>query len=797
VAEADDRTALTFTAPATEWLECLPLGDGRLGVMCDGGVGTESFHLNDETAWSGSPASEAARGQVDAVEAARVLAEARRLVAEGDRPAAGDALRRLQGSYSQAYLPFGELTVAVEDTTSMGYRRSLTLATATHEVAAGGLVRRSFVSRRRGVFVHTIAGASGLPSVGVTTPLRELARRVEPDRVEIDVRLPSDVAPGHEPQLPPASWSDAPGAALEGVIVARVVRDASGLALVVVATGTTFPRDGGPITASLDEVRAAARERVEAAVAVGATVLLDEHERDHRALFDRVTLEIHGGPQRGGPERGAALDTTERFAEARRDPAGTLSHDPDLARLLFDYGRYLLISSSRPGGLPATLQGIWNDSMQPPWSSNYTVNINTEMNYWGAHVADLSETAEPLADLVLRLAEAGRDTARRLYDAPGWVVHHNTDAWAFTDLAGSGSGDPRWAFWPMGAPWLLATVWESVAFGAATRADVERLWPAIREAARFALAWHHVGEDGVWGTSPATSPENAFVESDGRLAAVDRSSTLDLSLVRELFRITVDASERLGFDADEVARDASARLALLPASPAVDGGRLREWDSPRDEEDPQHRHVSPLFGLHPGAEHWDDERRRAAAAMLDRRGDESTGWSLVWKLALWARLGRGDKVSDLLALVVRDARSAPGQWSGGLYPNLFAAHPPFQVDGNLGFVGALAETLLQSHDGIHLLPAVPRELGTGRVDGLVARPGVRVSMRWTGGLLERADLTASSDVPHCRIRSGDRTVVRDLAAGETTSLTPSDFDADTIAQRSAPAGAFRQEPTQP
>lgn len=397
------------------------------------------------------------------------------------------------------------------------------------------------------------------------------------------------------------------------------------------------------------------------------------------------------------------------------------------------------------------------------------------MNSWSAYPTDLPETGEPLIDFVLALADAGEATARRLYDAPGWVAHHNSDAWLFSNPVGAGHGDARWTAWPLAGAWFARNLWESVAFGEST---AERIWPAVRGAAEFALAWHHRDGTGAWSTAPATSPENAYL-IDGRAVAVDATTAMDQSLLHDLFGITEALATRLGLEDDPVVVAARERRVLLDAEPRIGSlGTVIEWAAEHPEEDPHHRHVSPLYGLYPGPGLWSHPAREAAAATLHRRGDDSSGWSLVWKLALWARLGRGDKVSDLLRLMFRAAGESDAPWRGGLYPNLFAAHPPFQIDANLGFPGVLAEALLQSQDGIHLLPALPAELATGSATGLVARPGIRVDLQWRDGRLERAALrartpSAEGDVV---IRYRGAQLVRTVTMHEASEIAATDFE---------------------
>ena len=730
---------LWYRRPAETWNEALPLGNGALGAMCSGGVTDALLRLNDETLWSGSPASELAAPVVTADEARDALAEARAAVAEGREEDADRHVRRLQHRHAQSFLPFADLRVRIDgasDDQVEEYRRELDLATATH-VATGtrggaGLSHRTWISAPHGVLVHELESDEPIDvRVELDTQLRELGR------VEIDtattllVQAPSDVTPPHDEVDEPVVYEDGV-ASVRGALHARIVTDGTPVrggrvlratrVTVVLATATTFT-GMGRMPAGTE--RAAARRAtglVDAAIAAGLEDVRAAQLADHAALYDRTELSLRGEPD---PER----DTAERLRDLAQDGTVDIRRDPGLAALLFHYGRYLLICSSRPGGLPATLQGIWNQDLRPDWSSNYTTNINVEMNYWGAHTANLSETEEPLLDLIEALADSGAETARRLYDAPGWVAHHNTDAWGYTQPVGDGVHDAAWAFWPMAGLWLGLHLAERDAFGVADAAERRRAFRLLRGATAFALAWAAPTEDGRWGTALSTSPENTFRSSAGS-AAVAESATLDIVLLRAHLAEFLRLADLLGYDDDPLVAEARHAQENLPEIPVEDGS-IAEWHGGREAVDPHHRHLSPLVFAYPGTEALTPELAAAASRFLDLREDESTGWSLAWKIALRARLGQGGRVADLLALVFRDMSVDRGDQSGGLYDNLLAAHPPFQIDGNLGYVAGLAECLVHSHgDAVTLLPAWPAPLGAGSVRGLVARPGVELDLAW-------------------------------------------------------------------
>ncbi|WP_409047476.1 glycoside hydrolase N-terminal domain-containing protein [Microbacterium sp. HA-8] len=781
----DDVSRLIYRTPAHEWVERLPLGNGALGAMLDGDLPTTRILLNEETAWSGSPSSERSGGVVSAERAAGLLSAAREAVGGDDPGAAAAALAPLQVPYSQAYLPLGELRLTRRGTSDApGYRRALDLATGIHHVGLGGFDEHTFVSYTRGVLVHRIRGG-GEAAWHLDSAHHVLARASGSDGAELQLRLPSDVAPTHEPQAVPVTWSDAPGDALEAAVVVGVRRD-EGEILLVLAAETTFTDVGRPPEGSAADAAERARERVDAALEAGWSELVAEHTTEFAMRMSRCAVDLGSVPL---SESGEELPTDIRLRRAQSAASGPLAEDPHLAQVLFDYGRYLLLSSSRPGGLPPTLQGIWNDTMQPPWSSNYTLNINMQMNHWAAHPTGLDESAEPLWDFISALAIAGTETAARLYGARGWVAHHNSDAWLLSSPVGAGHGDARWTAWPMAGPWLVLHIADAMGFGAIDSARLRRLWPAMHGVAMFLLDWVRPDGAGGWSSAPATSPENAFVMADGSIGAIDATTTMDLALAREALHAVAQVADRLGEGDDPVAVAALALARSLPGSPAVDGGLLREWARPRAEEDAHHRHVSHLVGLFPGTQPWDLPTRDAAAASLTRRGDESSGWSLIWKSVLWARLGRGDRAEDLLRLLFRDAAQVTGPWAGGLYPNLFAAHPPFQIDANLGYPAALAEMLLQSHDDLRLLPALPPSLAAGSARGLIARPGVIVDLTWRDRALVTASLrTRDERTRSVRVRSGASVLDVVLDAGSTVVLTASDFRAG--ARRSVGGGEF-------
>ncbi|WP_456788202.1 glycoside hydrolase family 95 protein [Cellulomonas sp. P5_C5] len=751
------ETTLRYDSPADLWTDALPLGNGHLGAMVFGGVTVERLQLNDDTCWSGAPRStSAADGPV-------ALAAARDALDDGDVREAERQVQRLQGGFVQAYQPLVDLWLE-QDASTDGYERWLRLddGVAGQSWATG--TQEAFVSRPASVVVVHRTWSGGPLRVRLTSEHPLDAPTADGSGWSATLRLPSDAPPDYVAGTQVVR-DRAPGTSITAAVSLHVdtdgvvapgpdgvrVRDAT-WATLVVATATDYAGATTPLHGDADALRAQATTTAATAAARGVTALRDEHVADHTRLFGRVTLDL--------PSTGSDRPTDERI---RRHAAG--GPDPGLAALAFHLGRYLLIAGSRPGTLPMTLQGIWNDSVRPPWSSNYTLNINTEMNYWPALSTDLAECHEPLLRWVGALAASGTRTAGELYGLRGWTAHHNSDAWAFTEPVGDGSSDPSWSFWPFGGVWLARHLVDHVDF---TGEPVDL--SVLHGAARFALDWLVELPDGSLGTRPSTSPENTFVAPDGRPAAVTTSTTADLALARDLLENVV----RLGGPADLLA-EASAVLERLPEERIAPDGRLAEWRDDVVDVEPEHRHQSHLFRVHPGTSIDPDQApdlARAALATLDARGPDSTGWSLAWRLNLRARL-RDPAGAEAMV----DAFLRPAGAGAGVYRNLFCAHPPFQIDGNLGFTAGVAELLLQSHRTVgplrelHLLPTLPPSWPSGSVRGLRARGGVSVDLTWDGHVLTAARLVADRDLA-VLLRHDGTTERLDLRAGEPWSLTP-------------------------
>ncbi|GAA1489282.1 glycosyl hydrolase family 95 catalytic domain-containing protein [Brachybacterium sacelli] len=725
-----DPTLLRRTGAASRWLEALPLGNGRIGAMAWGDPGVARFGLNESTYWSGSPTSTAGHRTAHP-EASRLLARGRELFTADHVAEAQELLEGLGAAWSQAYQPVGDLVLTGGAGAHGELERLLDLERAEHVVRTPAGEHRTFISVADDVLVHAFPLAPGSEvEVELDSPQVEEHRATAAGQLAVVLRAPSDAPP--ERHLAPMAW-DEEGAGRVAVVV-RSRRDGD-RALVVCALATTWQGLGEQPDKSPADVLAAATAQAEAALERGE----DELHRRHLAH-----------PLPGAHEVALTLSGAE---------------DSALLATCFAYGRHLLASSSRPGLPPATLQGIWNAQVLAPWSSNYTVNINLEMNHWAAGVAHVPDAAAALEGYTAMLREVGAETARRLYGADGWTVHHNSDPWGYSDPV---RGDPKWATWPMGGLWLERELDSLSAFTGEDPQDIaERRFPRRRGAAAFALDLLHESADGHLVTFPSTSPENEWVTAAGRAVALSEGTGMDRWLLREVLEALVADAELLGRLEDPVVARAVAALPLILAPRVGADGRVLEWHADALAEiEPTHRHVSHLGFLYPGSEEVEESVEQAVAASLEGRGDEATGWSLVWKTCLWARLHRPDRVQALLEMFLRPAENPDGSERSGLYPNLFSAHPPFQIDGNLGLVAALAECLIQSHRGeIELLPALPALMADGSVRGLRARPGVAVDMSWVDATLTSLTLRAVGPgaLGTHRVRCGEHEVTIELA----------------------------------
>lgn len=779
---------LWYPTPASNWVEALPLGNGRLGAMVFGGIREERIQLNEDTLWSGGPKD------WNNPDAKNWLPKVREAIFAGKYAEADELCKKMQGPYNQSYQPLGNLRITFDlDGQATDYQRELDIeravATTRFKIGDTSFSRQVIASHpHQMIIVSMTADTGGAISftASLDSQLRYAVTNVGPSYIAMRGRCPAHVDPNYLKDSTNAVIyaEESGGEGMRFSVHLRAVAkggqasvtpdgkiriEKADQALLLLAAGTSFSgHDKSPGLEGLD-ADPMPRSRVIAAAGKTWEQFLADHVTDHRRLFGRVRLDL-GKPRADVP--------TDRRVLQYQEGA-----DPDMAALVFQYGRYLLIASSRLGTQPANLQGIWNDEMRPPWSANWTMNINSQMNYWPAENCNLPECHTPMLQFIRDLASNGRETARVNYGARGWVAHHNADIWRQSAPVGNfGKGAPTWANWAMGGVWHCMDLWEHYAFNQDQNYLRAFAYPLMKGAAEFCLDWLVPDGKGHLVTAPSSSTENRFRTRDGKVAQVALASTQDIALIRDLFANCIEASGTLGIDADFRKAISDARSKLPPYR--VGGrGQLQEWHEDFEEPEPHHRHMSHLIAAFPGHDITPEETSALALAVrrsLDLRTDESTGWSMAWKINLWARLKDGERAHKVLGYLLRLTGSSLTDYRrGGIYPNLFDAHPPFQIDGNFGVTAGIAEMLLQSHrrlpDGkgyvLELLPALPAAWPTGRVSGLRARGAFEVDIQWKDGALTGADVRSIRGKPFA-IQHAGKTTTPNIKAGETFTFTP-------------------------
>ncbi|MDT0347691.1 glycosyl hydrolase family 95 catalytic domain-containing protein [Streptomyces litchfieldiae] len=706
---------LWYTSAASEWLRALPIGNGRLGAMVFGGVQSEQLQLNEDTVWGGAPYDPANSGGL------ANLPEIRRRVFSNDWGGAQSLIDSTFMGTPLGQMPYqtvGNLRLNFPSGgTATGYHRELDLTTAV------ALTRytRDGVTHTREVFasgadqvivVRLTASTTGRISFSAAFDSPQSSSRHSPDPLTIALDGSGESVSGLTGRVRFRALATvrATGGSVSSSNGTLNVSNADAVTLLV-SIGTNYN--------SYADLNADQNSRALTPLSAAADRPYDElrsrHVADHQQYFGRTSLDL-------GTTSATSLPTDQRVSGFAAD------NDPQLITLLFQFGRYLLISSSRPGSQPTNLQGIWNDALRPPWSSKYTININTEMNYWPAGPTNLVEMLEPVLRLLDDLSVTGARTARLQYGAGGWVAHHNTDGWRGTAPVDGA----LWGMWQTGGAWMALHIWEHYRFTGDLEA-LRRRYPVLKGAAQFFV--DTLVQDpgtGYMVTCPSNSPENPHHAG----VSVCAGPTMDMQILRDLFQAVADASTLLGTDAEFRSRVVALRGRLAPIKVGAQG-QIQEWQADWDAGAPEqtHRHVSHLYGLHPGNQitvRGTPSLAQAARTTLERRGDAGTGWSLAWKINFWARLEDGRRSYKLLRDQLTPDRTAP---------NLFCLHPPFQIDGNFGATAGIAEWLLQSHAGeVQLLPALPPELPDGQVTGLVARGGHTVDITWAHGVITQATL---------------------------------------------------------
>ena len=771
---------LWYKQPAQYFEESLVLGNGKMGASVFGGVQSDQIYLNDITLWSGEPVNPNMNP-----EAYRNVEAVREALKNENYKLADELNRKIQGKFSESYAPLGTLFLEMNhDGEFKNYYRELDISKAlskvTYEVNGVKFTREYFISYPDQIMVIKLTSSqTGALNFGVKfeSQLRNSVSIAE-NTLNAKGYAPTHAEPNYiGEKINAVTFNESKGIRFASLIKIKnkdgklISSDHSiGLsggteALVFVSIATSFNGfDKNPVTEGKNADLIASTQ-LKKSFNRSFEKLETSHLSDFQKYFNRVSLNL-------GQTDAPNLPTDERL---RRYAEG--KEDKNLEVLYFQFGRYLLISSSRTPGVPANLQGLWNPYIRPPWSSNYTTNINAEENYWLAENTNLSEMHQSMLSFIKNVASTGKVTAKTFYGVNGWAACHNSDIWAMSNPVGDfGNGDPVWACWNMGGAWLSTHIWQHYLFTHDLKFLKNDGYELMKGAAQFCLEWMVEDKDGKLITSPSTSPENKYKTPDGYAGATLYGGTADLAMIRESFQQTILASKVLNVDAEFRSK---LELALAKLHPYQIGkkGNLQEWYFDWEDSEPQHRHQSHLFGLFPGSHitpGTTPDLANACRKTLEIKGDETTGWSKGWRINLWARLLDGNHAykmyRELLKYVEPDGVKTSYARGGGTYPNLFDAHPPFQIDGNFGGAAAVAEMLVQSTDSeIYLLPALPDAWESGSVKGICARGGFEVSMEWNNKIVKKLSVYAKKSGMTTLFYGNDKKEIN-LKKGQTISL---------------------------